>query len=76
MEMFSALLGLCEGNPPSTDVFSSLVASAAQVWCFLLAVEQTINLPVIKDAIILMERHCKAVRQRVMNPPNNMPRLA
>ena len=42
MEIFSALLALCEGNPPVT-VFPLTKANNAELWCFLSSVpEQTV----------------------------------
>ena len=35
METFSALLALCEGNPLVTGGLPSLMASNAEIWCFL-----------------------------------------
>ena len=35
MEIFSALLALCEGNPPVTGGFSLTKANDAELWCFL-----------------------------------------
>ena len=53
METFSALLALCEGNPPVTN------ASDAELGCFHWSVPeqtvgQTIVTPVIRDAIALI----------------------
>ena len=54
MKTISALLALCEGNPPATAK-----ASDAELWCFLWSapeqtVEQTTGTPVIWDAIVLI----------------------
>ena len=35
MELLSALLALCEGNPPVTDWFPSQRGSNMEFWCFL-----------------------------------------
>ena len=56
MEAISALLALCEGNPPATGGFPFTKASDAELWCFLWSapeqtVEQTIDTPVIWDAM-------------------------
>ena len=58
METFSALLALCEGNHRS-QVDSPTKASEAELWCFLWSApeqtaEQTIVMPVIWDAIVLI----------------------
>ena len=55
MEMFSTLLAIWEVNPPVTGGFSSQRTSDVECWCFIccLAVEQTVNFPVIWDAISL-----------------------
>ena len=55
METISALLALCEENPPVTGGFLTK-ASDAQLWVFLWSapeqtVEKTIERPVICDAI-------------------------
>ena len=55
----SALLALCEGNPPVTGGFPSPKASDAELWCFLWyapeqTVERTIETPGIWDAIALI----------------------
>ena len=50
----SALLVLCEGNPPATDRFPSQ-SDAELWWCFLWSVpEQTNEMPVIWDVITLI----------------------
>ena len=59
MEMLSVLLALCEGNPLVTGGFPSQRASNAQLWSFLFckleqAVEQTMELTVICDAMMLI----------------------
>ena len=64
METFSALLALCEGNPPVTDGFSMTKASDAELWCVLWSlpeqtVVQTINTPVFGTTSRLLWRHCK-----------------
>ena len=56
MEIFSALLALCEGSPP---VVSLTKASDAELWCFLwcvpeLTAEQTVEMLVIWDAMALI----------------------
>ena len=56
METFSALLALCEGNPPVTGGFPLTKASGAELWRFLWSapeqtVGQTIETPAIGDAI-------------------------
>ena len=55
-ETFSSSLALCEGNPLVTGGFPPTKASDAEIWCFLWSVaeqtvEQTIDTPVIWDAI-------------------------
>ena len=57
-EKFSALLALCEGNPPVT-VDSLTKACDSELWCFLWSApkqtaEQTIETPVIWDAIVFI----------------------
>ena len=48
METFSALLVLCEGNPPVTDEFPITTASQAELWCFLWSTpEQTVMFSLI-----------------------------
>ena len=59
METFSALLDLCEGNPPVTGGFPSQrpVTQSFDVFCDLRrkkTVEQTIETPVIWDSIALI----------------------
>ena len=59
MEIFSALLVLCAGNLPVTGEFPHTKASDAELWCFLWStpeqtVEQTLETPVIWDAIALI----------------------
>ena len=57
METISALLVLCEGNPPVNGGFPSQKASDAELWCFLWSeqtVEQTTETPVIWDAIVFI----------------------
>ena len=58
MEMLSALLALCEGNPPGTGGFPSQRTSNADL-CFWpeQVAEQTIELVVLYDNIPLMCRH-------------------
>ena len=59
METFSALLAVCEGNPPVTGGFTS---QRPVMWSFDIffdfaleqTVEQTLKIPVIWDAIVLM----------------------
>ena len=58
METFSALLALCEGNPPVTGGFPSQ-RPVTELWCFSWSapeqtVEQTVKMPVIWDAIMLI----------------------
>ena len=55
MEAFSALVAICEGNPPLTGG----KASDAELWCFLWSapeqtVEQTIETLMISDAIAII----------------------
>ena len=62
METLSALLALCEGNPPVTGGFPSQRSSNADLWCFLgcypeQAVQQTLDLSVIWDDFTLMWRY-------------------
>ena len=63
IENFSALLAICEVNPPVTGGFPSGISltkpSDAELWCFLWygpeqMAEQTIETPVIWDAIALI----------------------
>ena len=59
MDTFSALLTLCEGNPPVTGGFPLTKAIAAELWYFLWSaprqtVQQTIETLVICDAIALI----------------------
>ena len=54
MEIFSALLALCEGNPPMDPLTK---ASDTELWCFLWSVpeqkiEETMEMPVIWDATV------------------------
>ena len=56
MELFSTLQALCEENPPWIPLTK---ASDAELWYFLWSapeqmVEQTIKMPVIWDAIMLI----------------------
>ena len=56
MVIFSALLALCEENSPTIPLTK---ASEAELWCFLWSapkqtVEQSIDMPVIWDAIVLI----------------------
>ena len=63
MEIFSALLALCEGNPPVIGGFPSQrpVIQSFGVLFDLRTVEQTIEKPVICDAILhSLWRHCNA----------------
>ena len=66
METFSALLALCEGNPPAIGGFPSQ-GSDAELWCFSRSapeqtVEQTSETPVIVDAITLTMASLSFVR--------------
>ena len=58
METFSALLALCEGKPPVTGGFSSQKPVTRSFDVFLdlpeQTIEQTIETPVIWDAIPLI----------------------
>ena len=60
MEKFPALLALCEENLPVSATRIPLTkASDEELWCFLWhvpeqTVEQTIETPVIWDAIVLI----------------------
>ena len=59
METFSALLVLCEGNPPVTGLFPSEKASDAGFDIFVWSApeetdEESIGTPVIRDAIVLI----------------------
>ena len=59
VETFSALLAICEENSPVTAWIPLTKASDAELWCFLWSapeqtVEQTIETPVICDAIVLI----------------------
>ena len=66
MEMHFTLLALCGGNLPVTGGFpSQCEGQCCGVWCFLCchpeqAAEQTVNLPVIWDTMMLMWHHCNA----------------
>ena len=57
MDTFSALLALCEGNPPVTSAWiPPTKANDAELWCFLLSapeqtIEEIIDTLVIWDAI-------------------------
>ena len=62
MESLSALFALCAGNLPVTGGFPSQKASNMELWCFLCcqpeqAVEQTIELRAIWDAMTLICRY-------------------
>ena len=66
METFSALLALCEGNQPVTDVSPLTKASGAELRCFLWSVPeqtvgQTIETLVIWDAIALIMMSLKCL---------------
>ena len=60
MKQITALLALCEGKPPVTGGFSSHRPGCdAELWCFLWSapeqtLEQTIETPVIWDALVLI----------------------
>ena len=55
MEIFSSLLALCEGNQPVTDGFPSQKPVTQNFDVFdEQTVEQTIETPVIRDAIALI----------------------
>ena len=55
METFSALLALCEGNPPITGGFLAQKASDAEFWSAPEQIlKQTLETPVISDAIALI----------------------
>ena len=59
METVSALLALCEGNPPVTGGFPSQTASNVGSLCVLRCfrkqtIKQTVELAVICDAMALM----------------------
>ena len=61
---FLASLALCEGKPPVTGGSPLTKASDRELWCFLWSAreqtaEQTIETPVISDAIMLIMRHDK-----------------
>ena len=63
METFSVLLALCNGNPPVTGEFPSHrpVTRSFDVFfdeCLDKWVEQTIETPVIRDAMRLNSPHC------------------
>ena len=60
MKMFSALLALCEGNPPVTGGFPSRrPVTRSFLWCASeKTVEQTIATLVVWDAIAPLWRHC------------------
>ena len=57
MERLSALLALCEGNPPVTGGFPSQKANNAELWFFFLlllakqADKQTVKMPVVWIAV-------------------------
>ena len=59
MEPFSALLDICEVNPPVTGVFPLSKTSGTELLELILsapeqALEQTIETPVIWDVIVLI----------------------
>ena len=64
----TVLLGLCEGNPAAINAWIPLTkASDAERLCFVWCapeqtVEQTLDLPVICDAVMVMWRHCNAFK--------------
>ena len=63
METFPASLAFCAGNSPVTGEFPRTKASDAELWCFLWSTseptdEQTMETPVIWDAMPLLWRHC------------------
>ena len=61
-QTFSALLAICEVNPSMTNGFHSQMASKAVIWCYCCwherAIAETIELPVIWDAMTHMWRQC------------------
>ena len=66
MEMLSTLLALCVWNPLVTGGFRSQGTCNMDLWCFLWcqperAVEQTIKLPVIWEAMTLMWCRCYTI---------------
>ena len=68
MDTFSVLLALCEGNPLVTGGFPPQRASDAELWCVIgcqlkPADEQTAELPVIWDSMILMWCQCNGWMQ-------------
>ena len=63
METLSALLSLCDGNPPFKAGLPSQRNTNIQLWCYLWCeheqtVQQTMELPVIWGAMTLIWRHC------------------
>ena len=63
MEALSALLSLCDGNPPFKAGPPSQRATNVQLWCYLWCehektVQQTMELPVIWGTMTLIWRHC------------------
>ena len=71
MEMLSALLAICEGNPLLTSGLLSQRASNADLWCFLFrmpeqCVAQTVELLVIWDAMMLIWHPCNVIRCHVI----------
>ena len=82
METHSALLVLCEGNPPTTDKFFLQRASISKValWCCLWCapeqtVEQTVELLLILDDItVMMWRHCNGILHNMYIQTSNISR--
>ena len=67
MKTFSALLVLCEGNPPVTNGLSSHRASDVELWCFLWCqpewtVEQTVDRQVNWDVLMSIWRYSNVYR--------------
>ena len=74
METFFTSLADCEGNPVVFGGFSSQNASVATLWCFIegypeQTVRQTVESPVISDAMTLMLRHCDCTGIRSQKTP-------
>ena len=67
MEMFSAFLALCSGNPPVTGEFLSWAVRNMKIcWCQSEeVVEQTVELTVIWNAMAVILRNCNVKRDSI-----------
>ena len=62
----TALLALCEGNPMVNNWFTKNPATFEPQYVF----EQTFELPVIRNAMALMRRHCNCIKwNNISSPP-------